>query len=227
MSIKKVPILFLLSLLTLSVNAQFYFRIECDISIKTKLADGTSSLTMGKAFYDRNTQKLVYDIRFPNKEIWVIKDTNVFTIANNQLIKKEKIVPLVQYTIFNIVLEGSLDHFGLKNSMYKATDVEQSEDLVITTWQVPEKYRKEAGKILTSTKNRELYGVIIYSPEGEILSKQLYKNYQTHNGIKIPGEIIQVIYNDGKESYQVISFKEVKINNMANEEYYNYHIPVH
>lgn len=214
-----------LILICFTLSSQNYFRIEAEISIKTKLSDGTSTLTMGKTYFDKNLQKLVYSIAFPEKEVWIIKDSLVYTIVNNQLVNKEVIIPMVQYTLFHLALEGKLANFGLKNSIYTAKKVETNDDLVITTWEVPDKLKEKAGQIITSTKHKDLYGVVLFDPNDSILSKQLYKNYQNIKGIRFPAEIIHVMYSDGKESYQLITFKNIRINSLQNENFYNYPIP--
>ncbi len=206
--------------------SQYYFRIESDISIKTKINDESSNLTIGKAYYNRPHEKLVYSIRFPENEIWLIEDSLMYTIVDNNLIRKQSIIPLLQYTIFNLVLEGKLSDFGLEKSQYKISKVETDKDLIITTWTSPSHLKKQYGHIVTSTKNKDLYGVVIFDPSGNILSKQLFKKYKQIEGIRFPEEIIQVVYSDGKESYQLITFKNVQINNLQNESFYNYCLPV-
>jgi len=200
--------------------AQYFFRIEADISMKSKL-ENVNQLTMGRVYYDIKIKKLVYNIHFPEKEVWVVKDSTVSTYKNNQLLKQAKTLSLVQSTLFHLALEGKLHDYGLSKSVYKITKVEKDGDLVISTYSPPENY-KSLGKVVLSTKDKNLYGVVFFSADNKILSKQIIKSYVTVSGLKFPSEIIQIYYKDNKEYYQVMTFKNVKVNNLQNENYYNY-----
>lgn len=200
--------------------AQYFYRIEADISIKTK-AGNFSQLTMGRVFYDINIKKLVYNITFPEKEVWVVKDSVVSTYVGGKLVKKTTTVALVQSTIFHLALEGRLSDYGLSKSLYKITKVEKDGDMVITTYSPPPQM-KGFGDIAISTKNKSLYGVVFFSADKKILSKQIVKSYTTVSGLKFPAEIIQIYYKEGKENYQVMTFKNIKVNNQQNESFYRY-----
>lgn len=176
---------------------------------------------MGRVYYDLNKKKLVYSISFPEKEVWMIKDSVMSSYVNDKLVKKTTTIDFVQGTLFHLALEGRLADYGLNKSQFKITKVEKDGDMVITTYSPPASL-KGVGDIVISTKNKNLYGIVFFNADKQIVSKQILKTYATVSGLKFPTEIIQVFYNNGKENYQVITFKNIKVNNLQNENFYNY-----
>lgn len=204
------------------ISGQSFYRIESDISIKTKTQGGQGNLTLGKVYYDRTIRKMVYNISFPEKEIWVVKDSLSLVFREGELFQKSIINPFIETTVFHKCLEGKLNDFGLKGSAYQIDKVEKDGNMVITTWKPPANVASKLGQIITSTVNNSLYGVVIKNPLDEILSKQIYKNYSVVSGLKVPSEIIQVMYKDNTEVYQVITLTNIVVNNIKNENMYNY-----
>ena len=52
-----------------TVQAQEYYRVNADFTVKVKLADGTMNLTKGSVYYDKNIQELIYRVSFPQPEV--------------------------------------------------------------------------------------------------------------------------------------------------------------
>jgi hypothetical protein len=132
----KVCLSFLIIFVTVLPNSligQHYFRMKADFSIKEKFSDGKMALTMGTVYYDRTHKKLVYDVKFPEKEQWVILDTVFYKIKDDKVVLKQFIPMLPSATIFESALANNLDNFGLENSFYKLQNVEKDADLVIST----------------------------------------------------------------------------------------------
>lgn len=182
-------------------------------------------LTLGKVYYDKTHKKIIYNLVFPENQTWVIADTSFYCVVNNKVKERQTIPPIATFSVFNICLNGELPDYGLKNSSYKPSSVEKEDDMIITTYTPPAKLNKQSGKILLSQKDRKLYGIVILNTEGELLSKQIFRNYVNANGLFFPLEIIQFSYKDGEESYQVSTYKNVIVNETSDDTIYNYIIP--
>ncbi|MFC2097968.1 hypothetical protein ACFLSI_06510 [Bacteroidota bacterium] len=223
MKIRFIIIIFLL-LPKISFGQQFY-RIKAEFTIKAKLTDGTSQLTMGTVYYDKNAKKLIYKIKFPEPEIWVTKDTILYKIVNDTIKERMKIPAMNEFSIFHLSLNGRLPDYGLQNSYYTISDVEKDEELVITTWLPSQGLRKQFGKILISNLDKRLYGIIFYDPEDVMLSKQFFEEYNNYQGMEFPNKIVQISYVEGQENYQITTFRTILINDIKENDIYNYSLP--
>lgn len=205
---------------------QHFFRIEGDITIKEK-NEFQSQLTIGRFYYDNNLKKVVYTIHFPEKQVVVTKDTITYHFVGETLKSKIKTSNLTQFTVFNLALNHTLENYGLENSFYHLEKVEKDEGLVIMTWK-PEKSKSSLfGNVLISTRAKKLHGVVIYDVENKVVSKQFFEDYRNIKGFVFPHKIVKIGYNGDDKSYQIITFDNVKLNNLDEEYYYDYPVPVY
>lgn len=204
---------------------QFFFRMKADFSVKSKSIDGSGQLTMGKVYYDINSGKIIFQNKFPEKETWVMTDTLLLKISDNKITEKKTTPALTELSIFHLTLSGNLANYGLEKSFYTLEKVEKKEELVISTWIPPAAFSGLIGKILISNKNKKLHGIIFYNAEEKIISKQFFKNYLNVQGLEFPTEIIQILYIDNDESYQVTTYKNIVVNDTNEDNMYNYPVP--
>ncbi len=216
----------LLSLLwtVLPSTAQQFFRISADVSVKTKLNSGEQNLTVGKVFYDRNEKKILYDIYFPEKEIIMTADTVTYRIKDGKIVHRMFSPSLVDFSIFHLALSSNLPNYGLKITQYEIEEVSKEGEMVITTWLPPERLSDELGKIMISVMDKRLQGVIFFGPDGEIDRKQLFEDYITKDGLIFPGKIIEISYSEEGESYQVMNFKNLLVDELENNHMYSYQL---
>ena len=229
----KVWFVFLIVFFTVLPNltiGQHYFRMAAEFSIKEKFSDGKLTLTMGKIYYDRNYKKLVYNVKFPEKETWVIMDTVFNKIVNNQLIMRQFIPLMPSSTLFDYALSSNLDNFGLENSFYAVSSVNREGDMVISTWLPDARLKKQFGKIVISKKANKLFGIAFYSPKDELLKKQIFKSFIRAGGVEFPSEITEIIYKISKtgevtKEMKVSTFKNLIVNDLKEDEIYNFPVP--
>lgn len=204
-------------------HAQHQYRIKTDFSIKTKVkGKPEGQLIIGTCYYDLNQGRLVYDISFPEKEIWVIEDTTHWVVRNDSVVNRKPTQIKPSLSVLHLSLKQELAHYGLKNSIYKVSTVKNEGELVITTWQPPLQYRKRMGQIAISNKNKQLHGVLFYHPKGNVLRKQFFKNYVVINGLPFPSEVIDIIYDADKEILQQTTYSNPTINERENNYFYNF-----
>jgi hypothetical protein len=218
--------LIFLSLVNLLANAQQHYRIKSDFSIKENLPDGTSNLTMGTVYFDKNNKKIVYSISFPTKTLQVLTDSFFYELKANKLSEKKKATNLLQFSIFNLALSSNLSNYGLNtNDIFKLTDVSKEDSLVISTWEPSTAKLKElTGKVLISQKRRLLYGLVFFDNKNNVLSKQFFTEYINVKGLNFPSQITQINYINGKEYYKVTTYKNIVVNATNENEIYNYNI---
>lgn len=202
-----------------------YYRVRAEFSVKEKSSDGRSSLTMGKVYYDKARQRIVYDVLFPEKEIWLFTDSVMYTIKDD-IAKKQPIVKgYIDFSIFNLSLNNNLKDYGLKNSIYELNKVEKDEDMVISEWTPKKEYAKIIGDVKVSIRGNQLYGVLVYDVNKKLIGKQIFSDYIKIGGFEFPGEIINFTYlENGEEITQITNYKNVKINNWDEDYFYNYNV---
>lgn len=224
---KKIYILAVLGLglFGYSAIAQSFYRIKGEFSIKSKSTDGKSQLTMGTFYYDKNFGKLIYKNTFPAKDVWVTYDTVMYNIVNDRVVRKILVPPLAQFSVFHLALTSQINNYGLKQSGFTIQKVEKAQDMVITTWIPPAYLKKMFGKVLTSIRSNRLNGIVFMDAKGNVLRKQFFNNFTNVKGVEIPLEIIDMTYANGRESYQVTTYKNIVIDEVADYVVYNYPIP--
>jgi hypothetical protein len=201
--------------------AQQFFRIKTDFSIKQKNADNTISLTIGTAYFDKLSKKLVYKITFPEKETWVFKDTTFYIFKNDKFFTKKKSILIPEFSIFNLALNNKLADYGLKDSPFKISNIEKEKDMIITTYKPSGKISKSMGDILISTVDKKLNGVIFYTAKKDISTKIFYKNYQNFAGLSFPTKVTQFTYAKG-ENLQQTTYKNIVIDQLNEDNIYNF-----
>ncbi len=207
-----------------SAQAQMHYRVEVDFTIKEK-SETKEQLIVGKVFFDKRTKSLLYDISFPDKEIWLIRDTTMYVIRNNKVITKSSAHGLVDFSVYNLLLNGSLSFFGLDKSPYKLTNTEKVNNMLITNWLPPDYAKTKLGMVKLAQTEKKLTGLINYNIKGEIISKQFFNNYIVVSGTDVPTEIIQFNYLPHKQEKKITTFRNYLFNNKQNEALYNYKLP--
>lgn len=213
------------SLFPIQVESQVFFRIKADFIIKSKLPGGQQQLTVGKIYYDKNIKQIYYEISFPEKEIWVQKDTIVYKIVNFKVVDKQRIPTMIEFSIYNLVLNGNLADYGLKKSSFKIKKVEKSEGNVISTWEPPDALKKIFGEVLLSNINQQLIGIVFKNIDGTIVSRQFFRNYLKVKGLSFPQEIVKESILNGQKAYELTNFTNIEINDLSDEYKYDYKIP--
>ncbi len=219
---RKIFLICIICFLITSAYSQSSYRIKADITIKIKNQDSTFQYTRGTVRYDRNIKKVLYDITFPQRETYVSIDTIVYKFQQGKLVSTQGSPLKPEFSIFHFMLNNDISDFGLKNSSFRATNVEKSGELIITKWTAPALPDFPLGNILVTSKNKRLQSVVIQGKKGEIISRQIFKKYTFINGIEIPTEILAVNYFAGRKTYQIIQFDHIQINEPGHDSDYNY-----
>lgn len=206
----------------LNTWAQSFNRVRADFTVKVKEVNGAQSLTMGQVCYDRNIRQVIYHLSFPGQETWISTDTVLYRLVKGKVMSRSTIPSVAEFTVFHLALSSQLQSFGLDKTLYKPEDVTREGELVITSWLPPAGMRKNFGKIMVSTQNRQLAGVVFFDPDEKILRKQFFEEFQLVSGISFPGKIVEINYINGIEVYQVTTFRNIVIDEKENDNDYYY-----
>ncbi len=208
-------------------NSQQFYRIRAEYTVKYKDTRGNQVLQMGATFYDTNNKVLVIKNGFPVREILAQKDTTIYQIRNEKLVGQTRAYALVNLSIFHMALTGLLNNFGLDKAGYHLESVKSDKGLILTKWAPPEQTKDYLGKILVSTKEKQLYSIVFLDTNEKITAKHIFRDYKNIDGFVFPREVLRITYENNEEtSYKLTSYKNVRVNETGrDEEYYNYKIP--
>lgn len=205
--------------------AQENFRIKGKFSVKSKTEE-KGNLTMGTFYHDATQKSIVYQITFPEKEVWVFKADKIHKIQGDSVQTQDSALGVVEFSIFHLALSNALSHYGLKDSPFKLVEVKKENDLVITTWQPPGQLKEIMGNVMIANKNKRLQGIVFFNVEGAIIRKQFFQQYQKIGNLFFPTEIIDLYYLDGEiVSRQITTYSEITLNATDENHLYNYPVP--
>jgi len=221
---KKILLLPIFILFSVQIGAQNFYRISGDYTIKGK-SETSAQLVIGKFYYDKNEKKIIHSNSFPEKAIWVTSDTNLFKVVNNKIEFRQTIPNFTQFSMYHLVLNNQLNNFGLDGTIFTLDKVEEQNGLVITTWIPPKHMKKIVGRILISSKDDNLYGVIFFDAEDKIIKKQFFEDYSVTSGLAFPGQITEITYApENREIYQVTTYRNILVNSHHEEQLYHFNI---
>jgi hypothetical protein len=121
-------------------------------------------------------------------------------------------------------MSGNLSNFGFENAGFEAASIDKENDLVITTWLPPDMIKEHISKVLVATKEKQLYSITLFDANNQVMNRQILKKYQWIDNIEVPHEILIATYTETGTMYQIISLKNVKLNEEGNNEAYNYEL---
>ncbi|GAB2782496.1 hypothetical protein GCM10027275_27760 [Rhabdobacter roseus] len=215
-------------------QAQQHYRIRADVSIKEKLADGKYRLTVGKVYYDKLYQKIVYKLTFPQKETLVIQDTTIYRLDQTDNLREvQTAFILAEFTVFHLALTQGLSDFGMKNTpvdLYKVAKVEKSGTKVITTWLPSDPATKKyLGKLVMSNVGKRLEALAIYGPDEKLLSRQFFTKYVNVKGVEFPMQVTQMTYSTtepGKSNLQQSTYSNLLVDQSDEDSVYRHPVPL-
>ncbi|MEL6133434.1 MAG: hypothetical protein AAFR59_08740 [Bacteroidota bacterium] len=208
-----------------SAYGQFYQRVEADFTIKEQLSDSLSNLTFGRVYYDLGQQKLMYQVKFPKREIWGFRDSLFYRKTEDSVFLNKSSPEAIQTSIFHLVLAGDLENFGLPDTVFQKIDVRKEDGKIITTFHPVAPFDKVFGPVYISKEQKVVTGVILTDNEGEVIGKQFFRKYNMSLPLPFPREIIQVTYKQEKPYYRITTFEDIKYNVRDDEEWYVYPLP--
>ena len=204
----------------LYIGQKVFSRIESEITIKE--IDSTSRITTGKMFYDKNLGAMYYSIKFPSNEVVVYTDSIIYRLVDAKVVENYKSTNGLKFNIFNLILNSQMEYYGLNTSSYELIKNKKDKDQIITTWEPKFKNKKyRSGKIIMSQKNKLIFGLVSFHPDGSVVSKQFFEDYTNVDGLMIPSKITQIAFINDKSEYKITTYKNIKVNNFDDQKNYS------
>ncbi len=206
-----------------ALNAQAFYRFKSDFSIKEK-ESGTDQgrLITGSIYFDKNLHKTVYNIRFPEPEQWLVRDTFMYRKKADTLVSTQVIPPVGEFSIFNMILSQQLTDFGLAKVGYTPGDVQQDGNQVIAQWLPPEQLKSYVGPVSLASEQKRLTAAAFYDKDQKLVSKFYFQEYSLRDGLAIPGKIYQIYYRESGEFVRIMTLKNIIINQTDEDHIYDF-----
>ncbi len=225
----------LILVLPQEVLGQYFFRLKADFTVKEKSYDDVYRLVVGSVYYDLYHRKIVYDVQFPEKEVWVLSDTTIYLFKEGVLKERKKALMYPEFSVFHLALQGGLRDYGLKDHpVIKVKDIRKEGRNVIRTWKPTAEHRDNVGDIVMSSKDHRLEAILFYNPQQRLMSRQFFNEYALVRGIEFPMEIVQFLYANPEtrpqdpdaEMLVKTQYRNIQLNRSDEEYMYNYPVPV-
>ena len=212
---------------TIQLQAQSeFFRFKSDFSIKEKeVGKDQGRLITGTIYYDKNLHKTVYNIRFPEPEQWLVRDTFMYRMKADTLVSQQMVPPVGDFSIFNMILSQQLNDFGLAKVGYTPGEVQQEGNQVVARWMPPEQLKSYLGPVSLAQENKRLSAAVFYDKADKLVSKFYFQDYTVQNGLPVPGKIYQIFYRETGEFVRIMTLKNIIINQTDEAHIYDFSTP--
>ncbi len=221
---RKSCLLFALLLISVLGSAQLAYRMNADILTRTRLPDSTFQVSKGKIYYDQNFKKIIFNFTFPRKECVVLSDTTTYQFINDTLASTNTNFLIPEHSYFHYILTGNISNYGFNQSQFVIGNTEKKNGSILTTWYPPQMLEEFLSEIIVETRNKLLYSVTMYNPEGNPMTRQILKKYEIIDGIEIPHEVLVATYLTKGTIYQIITLSNVQLNENGNDQKYNHEL---
>lgn len=206
--------------------AQEFYRFKSDFSIKEKESGKDQGrLITGTIYFDKNLHKTVYDIRFPEPEQWLVRDTFMYRKKADTLISSQVVPPVGEFSIFNMILSQQLTDFGLAKVGYTPGEVQQDGNQVIAQWMPPEHFKAYLGPVTLASEQKRLTAAAFFDKDQKLVSKFYFQEYSVQSGLPVPGKIYQIYYRESGEFVRIMTLKNIIINQTDEDHIYDFDQP--
>lgn len=208
----KLVLLFILLFFSTLLKSQLYNHIEADFSMMEKnVTKDSSYLNLGHVKYDLFLNLASYEFNFPVKRKYVIKDSILTEYDSlGTFVQTKTVGNINELNVFKNILKNEMGEFGIKESGFTISDVQKTDDSVLTFWEAPP-YVTLVKEIITKKTNNIITGVIYKDAEMNTLNKMFFEQYNTVKGLQIPQAIKSHFFINDKEVYKQITLSEVNI----------------
>lgn len=220
-----VVLITFLSITVNPVSAQVFHRFKADFSIKEVDENGRNSLKMGTVYFDKSINKIVYELKFPQKLFWIVDGENLYKVDGTRVLSKETIPKVTEMSIFYLAMENKLLDYGLSTSGLQMVEIKQENELTVSTWE-PEEKNKQLSKIVLAQEHKRVHTLVFYTPKNTVASKLFFSDYKLIKDINFPCEIISQSFAHTSETYKVTTFRNIQIDDFENDQdMYNFVLP--
>lgn len=217
--IKRLALLFFVCITGLSFSQGVHFRFTAGYTIKEIDTAGVEKISIGEVFLDKNQKNLFFYQEFPGKKQTKLRDTILSTYQSDTLAATLAIKGFYDMAIYNTILSSKLSDFGLRERGYVVNKVFEDAGKVIARYE-PKDSTTFGNVELVTNSNYQLELVLVYLPDGGLVSKTFLSDYVIKKGLFVPRKIYQLAYVNKKVVKKITTLRNIKIDEEGNTHKY-------
>ncbi len=201
--------------LSQNISSQKFIILDSDFSLIEKKdfkADSKNSLIMGHVLYNSSDDSAEFNIKFPEMEKWILRDTILIKYKNDTIFSQQFVGTLSENFIFKSILQPSENDFGLKAAGFEIDEVQEMDGIITISWLAPPNLKHVVNKAVSTLKDNLLQSVTFLDTQDKIMNQTIYEKYELINTMPIPVHISTRFVTDDKSIIKVLKLKNVKIN---------------
>ncbi|MGC8770377.1 MAG: LolA family protein [Brevinematia bacterium] len=193
---------------------------------KTVWIDKKQSEMVEGTIYFTGEENLLIKVHKPLNQIVIInKFTNIFYYPDeNSGISIIYSRPVVSQTRMQFDL-FSRDDLGLSEAGYKVEKSYKTNDILMSLWVPPDKYKKQLGNVEIGLRKNRIVLNRMYSPDGKLLLIAEYDEFEKIGDVTFPKKIKTTTFQNKVVREEEIIYINPKINTKIPEEILNFKIP--
>lgn len=170
-----------------------------------------SSLVKGTVFIDKNERRLEFNIHFPDRQKWIIKDSIFEKFYVDSLVASIKIKNFDDMSIFTALLEVQKIDFGLSELGFTLKNTDVTENISYFEWSPPEVFAKFYKNAYTKTENNLLKAIRLIDVNGKEINATFFDNYEIIKGMAMPKLITTKYIGEEQKLFKSLQFDKISL----------------
>ncbi len=209
----KYILLVVLAFCAHTIQCQTFNNFEADFTIKEKYKYAqTSHLFKGSVKVNSIDQTSYFNLTFPNREKWLLKDSLLTQIVNDSVIQSINVGQFENFSLIKEVNSAIKKDYGLSEIGFTQKYTTADSSGVKVEWMPPTVLKEIFLMAITHISDNLLRSVSLFDTKGALVSSTYFEDYLFIKNIPIPTKIMSKIVGDNEIVFKSLEFKNIKIN---------------
>ncbi|MCX7821266.1 MAG: hypothetical protein N2258_06285 [Brevinematales bacterium] len=222
---KKILILFFLIFVTFLLHAGEVKTAEVPFKKTVKIDQKQTEIVEGIIYFTGGENILIKVYKPLNQLVIITKFTNIFYYPDENsgiaIIYSRPVISQMkmQFDLF------SRDDMGLSEAGYKVEKSYKTNDMLMSLWTPPDKYKKQLGNVELGLRKNRIVLNKMYSPDGKLLLTAEYDDFEKINDLTFPKRIKTTTFQNNIVREEEVIYTNPKVNIKLPQEIINFKIP--
>lgn len=209
----KYIVLVVLTFCTYTIQCQTFNNFEADFTIKEKYKLAQKShLFKGSVNVNSIDQTSYFTLSFPNREMWLLKDSLLTQIVNDSVILSINVGQFENFSLIKEVNSAIKKDYGLSEIGFTQKHTTADSSGVKVEWMPPTVMKEIFLMAITHISDNLLRSVSLFDTKQTLVSSTYFEDYLFIKNIPIPTKIMSKIVGDNEIIFKSLEFRNIKIN---------------